>query len=280
MKKFSQRVLTLLPTLTILFFVILAYTEDNKKESKEKLLVKDLKFDREKGIVSYELTTPAWVRIRLGLKEGPMCKTLVDWEKRSAERHEEKWDGLDLSGTVKLPRKESLVFTFNYFTAGNEYIERAGIGDFMMPPENMIVGRSAPTLQINMMHKQHPRQFCHEPRVNLSLPENILKTEKGSYILEDKVPIEISVAGVDEEWFRRERYSIHMFVDGVFISGELEGYSPYTWVCDPKNLNQGEHLLVVNLSGFKDHIGIGSIPVYVKKEVKHAYVFPEEIQSN
>ena len=195
-----------------------------------------------------------------------MCKTLVDWGKRSAGKHEEKWDGLDPSETVKLLGDKSLVFTFNYFTAGDEYINLATIDDFVMPPGQAIIGRSLPTLKINQIHKKHPRQFCHDPKVSVTLPEKTLKAKDGAYIIEGKVPVEISIADADKEWFLRERYSIHIFIDGIFAGGELEGYSPYDWIFDPKNLNEGEHLIMVNLSGFNDHIGIAAIPVCIKKK--------------
>lgn len=253
--------------LAVLFFSNLVYSEEGTPEQKRGLLVKELNFDKERGIVGYELTMPAWVRIRLGLKEGPMCKTLVDWEKRASGVHQEKWDGLDPSGTVRLAQEEDMVFTFNYFTAGNEYITAANVNDYMMPPENMIIGRTLPTLKLNQMHKNHPREFCHDPQLNVVLPKDILQTEKGIYIIEDKAPIEISIADVDKQWFSPERYSIHIFIDGVFAGGELEGYSPYKWIFDPEHLNQGEHLIMVNFAGFNDHFGIAAIPVYIKKKV-------------
>lgn len=266
MKKPNQFLLLLFLILTTSLLINFVYGEDSPKETERSLIVKDLQFDKEKGVVSYELTMPAWVRIRLGLKEGPMCKTLVDWKEREEGRHEEKWDGLDQSGTVKLLGEEDMVFTFNYFTDGNEYIRNASIDEYMMPPENMIIGRSLPTLKLNQMHKGHLRQFCHDPNVTVVLPKNILQTEKGAYIIEDKVPIEISVASTDKDWFCKERYSIHLFIDGIFMAGTLEGYSPYQWLFDPQHLNSGEHLLMVNLSGFNDHIGIAAIPVYIKKK--------------
>ncbi len=75
--------------LTSVFFADFVYGEDSPAEPKERLVVNELNFNKETGIVSYELAVPAWVRIRLGLKEGPMCKTLIDWEERPAGRHEE-----------------------------------------------------------------------------------------------------------------------------------------------------------------------------------------------
>lgn len=251
----------------LIFLLVLNFTGVGvcqQQEEKAEPVVKDLSFDKETGAVSYELTVPAWVRIRIGVGDGPLYRTLCDWEKRPVGKHKEVWDGMDPSGTFKLVGREDLAFTFNYFTSGDEYL--SDIQTFIFqPPADKSVGRHLPNLQINQMHKNHPREFCHEPKIRLSLPKKIRKTKDNFYVIKNKTPIEISLDDEDRAWFRSERYSIHIFLDDVFVQGELDGYSPYTWIFDPRGLNKGKHLIVVNLAGFNDHYGIASLPVYVIK---------------
>ncbi len=56
-----------------------------------------------------------------------------------------------------------------------------------------------------------------------------------------------------------------IFIDDIFFTGELEGYSPYNLILKAKDMNKGKHLISVNYSGFSDHIGSVNIPVYVEK---------------
>lgn len=226
-------------------------------------VVKDLSFDKKTGTVSYELTVPARVRVRMGIADGPLYRTIVDWQERGFGKHKEEWDGMDPSGRVKLTGREDLVFTFNYFTVGDEYEHNIELND-ILPLAGNFAGRHLPNLEVDRMHKDHPREFCHEVKVEISLPKNVRKNAEGFYVIKEKTPIEICLDKKDEAWFRAERYSTHIFVDDVFVQGELVGYSPFTWVFDPADLNQGKHLILVNLAGFNDHYGIVSLPVYIQ----------------
>jgi len=51
----------------------------------------------------------------------------------------------------------------------------------------------------------------------------------------------------------------------VFYAEDETGYTPFNWVWDLQDVTEGEHLLTVNLSGFKDQIGLISKKVMVVK---------------
>ncbi|MFH1229969.1 MAG: hypothetical protein V1709_00590 [Planctomycetota bacterium] len=244
--------------------------EQTKQETSEenKPVVKNIAFDKSTGVVSYELSLPARVRIRIGIADGALYRTIIDWDERGIGKHQESWDGMDSSkGRVKLTGRDDLVFTFNYFTAGNEYRQNIQMADILPLSENL-VGRHLPNLQVNQMHKAHPREFCHSPAMNIRLPKGTPRNRDGVVIIKGETPIEISVSEKDKIWFNAERYSLHIFIDDVFIHGELEGYTPYTWIFNPQGINEGEHLIVINLAGFADHYGITTLPVYIKNKGK------------
>jgi flagellar hook assembly protein FlgD len=50
--------------------------------------------------VAYALPNDAMVRIRIGIHNGPLMKTLLDWAPREAGDHFEPWNGLDDSGII------------------------------------------------------------------------------------------------------------------------------------------------------------------------------------
>lgn len=248
--------------LFIIFFLVFNLSIVSAQQ--EEKVLKNVSFDKKTGVISYELSVPARVRIRIGISDGPLYRTIIDWEEKEAGKHTQDWDGLDSSGTFKLAGRDDLVFTLNYFTTGDEYLQDFNSAD-VLPLSGNLVGRHLPNFEVNKLHKKHPRDFCHEPRIKLKVPKTVALNKDKFYIIKDKTPIEISIEEEDNAWFRAERYSLHIFIDDIFVQGELDGYSPYTWVFDPKDLNAGKHLILVNLAGFADHYGIASIPVYVKR---------------
>jgi|GEM_PF-1582537 len=229
-------------------------------------VVKALSFEPETAVVSYELAYPAKVRIRIGTKEGPLLRTIVDWQERGIGLHKEEWDGFDASKKVKLIGNHDLVFTFNYFTADDAFLKNVSLGEIMPHPEQLVVGRFLPSLNINRLHKNHSPEYCHEPELTVKLPKNTKMTKEGYTKIKEPAIFVIDISKKDKAWFTRERYSIHIFIDDIFFTGELEGYSPYNFVFDPKQVNPGKHLIAINYSGFNDHIGIINIPVYIEKK--------------
>ena len=236
------------------------------EEEKGEKVVKALSFDPDTAIVSYELTHPAKIRIRIGTKDGPLFRTIVDWQERGVGLHKEDWDGMDLTEKTKLAGNRDLVFTFNYFTEDDAFIKNVSIEDIMPHPEQLIVGRFLPTLDINRIHKKHTPDNCHDPELVVKLPKSTRLTKDGLAIIKGKIPFAVDISERDKPWFGRERYSIHVFIDDIFLAGELEGYTPYNFIFDPTNINKGKHLITINYSGFYDHIGIASIPVFVEKK--------------
>ncbi len=55
------------------------------------------------------------------------------------------------------------------------------------------------------------------------------------------------------------------FLDGEYYSEEEVGYVPYNWVWNVGNLEAGEYILTVNLSSFKDIIGIQSHKIKIEE---------------
>lgn len=226
--------------------------------------VKNISFDKNSGIILYEVIVPAYIRVTIAVDDGPVYRTIIDWEKQGAGKYKQTWDGLDPSGKFKLTARDDIGIALHWFTDQKGEYQDISLTEINSVNENLI-GHSPAKLEIGRMHKNHPREFCHEPKIKLCLPKKIRKTKDNFYIIKDKTPIEISIEQRDRRWFIQERYSVNIFIDDVFVQGELEGYSPYTWIFDPQGLNQGKHLIVVNLGGFADHYGIASLPVYIKK---------------
>jgi len=72
--------------------------------------------DTESGEISYVMPKAGMVRMRAGIKEGPLLKTIIDWEPKEAGKNVEKWDGKDKSGLIdlfRIPKREAHIFAYS-----------------------------------------------------------------------------------------------------------------------------------------------------------------------
>ena len=120
-------------------------------------------------------------------------------------------------------------------------------------------------LHISQNHKKHKKKLCKDLKVLIKVPDNIQRTEKGLPKIKEICPITIELPDKDKSWFRQERFSLNIFIDDVFVKGEALSYTPYTWNFNPKGINEGRHLIIVNLKGFNDHMAMGTLPIYIEK---------------
>lgn len=73
-------------------------------------VVQDIRWDNDKGILSYKLSQDSVVKIRAGSEKGGVYRTLVNLEKRAAGKNKEEWDGKDESETIDFTRYAPLHF--------------------------------------------------------------------------------------------------------------------------------------------------------------------------
>ena len=64
--------------------------------------VSDIEYDRSAGVVSFTVSKPSRVFLRIGVKHGFLMKTLVNNEPFLPGKHTVAWDGLDRSGVLSL----------------------------------------------------------------------------------------------------------------------------------------------------------------------------------
>jgi len=61
------------------------------------------------------------------------------------------------------------------------------------------------------------------------------------------------------------QYEVCFFLDGESYAEEEGGYSPHSWLWNLQDDKDGEHVLIVNISSFKEQTGIASRKVKVEK---------------
>lgn len=233
----------------------------------------DARFDRQAGTVTYRLPAASRVLIRLGVRNGPMYKTLVDWKPRVAGSVSETWDGRDEDDVVVLWGKPGFSALVTYVTLpdstviayGNqaesyrEYKLGRGKGRPRKPEREPTAGRAARLRPEGLV----PPAWARAPRVSLTFPT--LAGGEEVPRVSGEVAVRVEVAPEDRELLLREQFEIIFYVDDVFFAEAERGYLPLNWRWELDQVPEGDHVLTVNVASFRGQVGVASRKVRVAR---------------
>lgn len=224
------------------------------------------------GTLEYRLQEMSRVRIRLGISGGPLLFTLVDWEPRPAGRVTEYWDGRDQDDLIELresPRFKMIITAMSLpessvITFGNKqqsYLDyKQGL---KRPGKKNWVAFEDCSRDVSM-HFTLPRRLDRSPELKMSFP-NKAGSQKGVPVLQGKSVVHVALNKEAKPYFQEMKYEICFFLDQEFYAEEETGYSPYNWIWDTSQVEPGTYVLTVNLSSFKDQIGVLSKRVKIER---------------
>ncbi len=232
--------------------------------------VRSIDYDKKKEILSYTMPRAGRTRIRIGLKDGPLLKTLIDWEPQEGGVQEIYWDGIDKDGLVQLKENpDTFIMIHAYSLADNSIIVKDKRQKPVHNKEGPLIRRSIPTItpsgERRYFHAVHNPWVCREPEAIIRLPE-ASKKENHWVVPSGQVPIVIDAPPESRRMLTESRFEVVIFVDAVFIMEDEEGYFPYTYMWDTSSLNPGDHLLTVNLVSYEDHIAVKTLQVTVSSK--------------
>lgn len=234
-------------------------------------------YDFEKNItpktIEYTLPVASRVLIRSGIKNGPMLRTIIDWEPRAAGFYAERWNGRDADDVMTIsqnPQVGYLIIGYQLpdhtiITYGNTkenyrtYRERKKWPIKKANYENRLLERGDKLIRSEFYT---PVLQQKSPRIDARLVDK--KTRKPTSTIKDfdEVLTEVKLNALDEIYLDQERYEITFFVDNEFIAEEEQGFVPFTWRWSPGRygIKPGEHILTVNISGYNGQVGVKNIP--------------------
>jgi hypothetical protein len=224
------------------------------------------------GVIEYTLPAAGRMLVRSGIKNGPMLRTLIDWEPRTAGFHAERWNGRDKDDVIAIEQNPDVGYLIvgyqlphhSIITHGNssesyrDYRER----------HNWPLKQASYAQQALQRNGRVLRQEAYQPILQQKSPRidvNLLATETRQPVQRvkalEEMLAEVKLHPLDEIYLDQERYEISFFVDHAFIAEEEQGYVPFTWRWSPGRLGiePGEHLLTVNVSGYNGQVGVKNI---------------------
>lgn len=222
--------------------------------------------------IAYTLPASARVLVRVGIKGGPMLRSLATWQPHSPGKNIQRWDGRDASAVMDLRMEKDLTILVTAFrlpenviiTSGNnalsyrDYRTQNNWANPQLSPDQMALNRGDTRLS---RHYYTPRALDADPRITLSLPADLIRNDAGLPVISlgKSIPVIAAITDSDRWLMNESLYEVAFFVDNRFVSEEEQGYLPLTWLWTPNDLSPGQHLLTVNVSGFSGKVGVASL---------------------
>ena len=185
---------------------------------------------RKSGTFGYQLSKPAWVRIRLVARQDRqlVLRTLMDWSPRDLGKNTGVWDGRDASGL---------------------WVDRR-----QYPCRFVIEGNDAE-------HEAHDREKCGDMALRITRP-------RAGAAVRGRVAVRLVFAGERHGYGKERGYTLRAYVDHERVAERhyaAPAAAPLEWSWDTSSLADGDHLLTLNLDDGSDHIGSVSVPVEIRK---------------
>ena len=234
----------------------------------EPITAKEVRWDAQAKAVTYYLDKPARVNLRLGLKDGPYLRTLVDWVPRTAGRHAEVWDGADASGVLQLQAHPSLTPVVNATALPANTLFVGPLPDRVRfaadAAQATLRARTAPTPRKRIFDRaRQPLDTRGDITASLTLTGDYRKDAQGRWIVSGQVPLVVNVSDAERQRVLERRFESVFYIDGTYAHENELGYLPLTWVWDTTRINPGEHFITLNVRGYEGNFGAATLKVIV-----------------
>jgi hypothetical protein len=97
------------------------------------------------------------------------------------------------------------------------------------------------------------------PKIRLSFPQFEERQKREPLILHGEAVVRVDGDEIAKQELMGEKFEIVFYVDGKFVEEEANGYLPYNFPLNIKNLASGEHVLSVNLVLFNGKVAASHI---------------------
>ncbi len=238
----------------------------------------EARFDSGRHLLSYQLERDSRVNIRVGISGGPLLKIVLNWSPRTSGHHEEEWDGMDESDVIDVLNERAYRLSVETVGLPENSIIAKGNADYdyfeykteIAPDRPKKPERPRPKAKTLGLGPDPmvPRRMGPEPKFRLVLPSGIKRTEDGLPIVGGKTPIRVILDEKVKRYITEERYEIVVFVDFEFVTEMEEGFSPITFLWDTRKLDNGEHILTVNVVTLSGRVSSGSLRAVVQNRLE------------
>lgn len=243
----------------------------------EPVVVRALRYDKEKGTFTYELEDAARIFLRLGVERGPLLNTLVNAEFRARGENTEHWDGWDNSGAVLLKDHPKLEFHVEGMRLPRNALVITGTRPDNDYAQTALERRSQPKRNVQSekmrvglySHAYHDRKICRDGQVTLTLDPDIPRDEEGIPVITGPTNFRVTMDKPDALAFEGQRFEVVFFLNNRMTYENEISFLPYTWKWDPKVAAEGIHYMTAEVVGFEQHFAVTTLKFRIIKKDTH-----------
>jgi hypothetical protein len=221
---------------------------------------------RETGVLTYRLSQPARVLVRIGIPGSSLLRTLVDWQPRTQGEITEYWNGRDQDNLINVIDNPKYTVLIAYFTLPDASVVTFGNSgvDYRSYKAQLKSKRPSKVARPMANARRLSPQFLagratnRDFKVTIRFPELDRGETPDVPTVRDRALTRIDVPDGDREVLAGRQYEIILFVDTTYVAEEERGYVPFNFPWEFRQLSPGEHILTVNVVTFDGQIGIGS----------------------
>ena len=223
-----------------------------------------LRFDPKNGNIHYVLPKAARVRLRVGISDGMLLRTLLDWIPQEAGAKQILWDGKDSGGHPVNPDSPNITVALSAFslpsnsiivTGGHRYDWRnKDLKEAVYRPKRSVENDKTKSRRLNP-HAFHSRKICHEPKFTIEFPEKKNTETEAIPVVTGITPMRITISEQDRIHIVNTRFEVIIFIDGIFLFEEEDATTPYTYLLNTRGITTGDHIITVNVQDYQHHIG-------------------------
>jgi hypothetical protein len=225
--------------------------------------------------ISYTIEQPSRMLVRCGIKKGALLNTPVSWKPRVAGAITDYWNGKDVDTIQDLTTLSSpsnfAIYGYTlpqpcWITFGNKSIDYRTYRESKDSSWQKIYKtkeeiRDGKKISADFLQPGINRQT---PLIHVTIPPEVPRDKNGTPQLSGKALVKIEIDARDFH-FMDEQYEITFFIDNEYYAEQELGYVPFNWLWNLSDVKPGEHILTVNVSSYRNRIGVRSMRVKVGK---------------
>lgn len=258
-------------------YTLSAYVEGEKRAEYdisdltggEKIIIDNIKWNPDKKHIEYLLPKAVRVNLRIGIKNnGPMLRTLVNWEPRMPGFVKEEWDGFDQSRLVDLSHHKDILVTANAYSLSDNaiFVDAGKSGSRFIDEISWGREKRNKKTKKKFVMRDYARKGVEELGdfpIILTVPVEHPVTGDDVPVLSGTVPIMLDLPEKVLSRVISQRFECAVFMDGKFYREVEVGVVPMTWFMDLSNITPGVHYITANIFGYEGNFGTGTVKFVV-----------------
>lgn len=211
----------------------------------------------------FTLTEPLRVRMRIGIDNGPLLATPLDWQPQSIGDHTISWDAVQGGATLKvdLTKVKVIIDAFTLpdhtiVTLGNslsyseyKYRRAKALGAWHELLQQGIGFEARPKSLGFQTHAGLTRILDREPVFTVGAKVGLGKTAG------QELTVEINLEELTAWVLPQSRYEVKLYIDNELIIEEEQGIAPYTFHVPWNDAWGDEAQVTINVATLHDQVG-------------------------